>query len=49
MFGLLGLTIDRKKGKLLQQYEEKLNRMLYKVTSQAKSQQRQELKMDFEI
>jgi len=32
MFGMLGLTIERKREKLTSVYEEKLNRMLNKVT-----------------
>jgi hypothetical protein len=32
MFAMLGLTIERKKEKLMHAYEEKLNRMLNKVT-----------------
>lgn len=32
MFKMLGLTIERKKEKLMHAYEQKLNRMLNKVT-----------------
>jgi len=32
MFGMLGLTLERKKEKLMNAYEEKLSRMLNKIT-----------------
>ncbi len=37
MFGMLGLTLERKKDKLMSNYEEKLSRMLEKKTLKEKS------------
>jgi tubulin polyglutamylase TTLL6/13 len=37
MFGMLGLTLERKKEKLMGHYEEKLSRMLEKKTLKEKS------------
>jgi len=46
MFAMLGFTIERKKEKLMAAYEEKLNRMLNKVTVKQKSIQRQQNKLE---
>jgi hypothetical protein len=37
MFGMLGLTIERKKEKLFSAYEEKLSRMMTKVPLKQKA------------
>lgn len=37
MFKMLGLTIERKKEKLLNAYEEKMNRMMNRVTVKQKA------------
>ena len=40
MFGMLGLTIARKKEKLMNAYQEKIDRMLNKTSLKQKSIQR---------
>lgn len=37
MFGMLGLTLERKKEKLMSVYEDKINRMHSKITLKEKS------------
>jgi hypothetical protein len=46
MFAMLGLTIERKKEKLMSAYEEKLNRMLNKQSVKQKAIQREQYKAE---
>jgi hypothetical protein len=43
MFGLLGLTIDRKREKLQERYEDKVNRMTTKLSLKEKNKLKKQM------
>jgi uncharacterized membrane protein YgaE (UPF0421/DUF939 family) len=43
MFGLLGLTIDRKREKLQDRYEDKVNRMTTKLSLKEKNKLKKQM------
>jgi hypothetical protein len=43
MFGLLGLTIDRKREKLQDRYEDKVNRMTTKLSLKEKNKLKRQM------